>query len=245
MTGLGLAVVGAAVASYFAMLFAWHRFSYRTWLFDAGVGVGVLLSLGGLLRAGSAVLAYSSVGLGIVWFVVSRRELKLRTSGKLVVGAGDALPRFAFATTDGKAFTDQDLRDAAPAVLTLYRGWWCPSSKAQLDELLRERTALRMSGLRIFAASVDSPEQARPMQQSVGDSVTILCNVADTFLDGLGVRDSRGAPWYDRLIFGAAKQDIAMPATFVVDKRGMIAYAVRASRVDEHPRLRDIPETLR
>jgi peroxiredoxin len=36
-----------------------------------------------------------------------------------------------------------------------------------------------------------------------------------------------------------------MPATFVVDERGLISYAFRASRIDERPRLREIAKSLR
>ena len=101
---------------------------------------------------------------------------------------------------------------SSPALLVLYRGWWCPSSKAQLDELVRDRERLSEAGLTIFAASVDRPTEAAPLQQHVGDKITILCGISESLLDDVAVRDQRGAPWYDRILFGAAKQDIAMPA---------------------------------
>jgi len=41
------------------------------------------------------------------------------------------------------------------------------------------------------------------------------------------------------LLFGAAKRDIAMPTSLVVDKDGRILTAHRASRVDDRPHRRD------
>jgi len=91
------------------------------------------------------------------------------------------------------------------------------------------------SGLSVFAASVDTPDEAEPIQQYVGDKITILCNVPVSLLDELGTRDTKGAPWYDRLIFGAKKQDIAMPTGFVINASGTVVYSYRATTVDDRP----------
>ena len=41
---------------------------------------------------------------------------------------------------------EQDLIAGAPALLVLYRGWWCPSSKSQLDELVQGYERLSQGG---------------------------------------------------------------------------------------------------
>jgi len=66
----------------------------------------------------------------------------------------------------------------------------------------------------------------------VGDKITILCDVSGSLLDDVGVRDQRGAPWYDRLLYGAAHRDICMPAVLVVGKDGKIVFAHRSTRLD-------------
>ena len=88
-------------------------------------------------------------------------------------------------------------------------------------------------GLKVFAGSVDSPAKSAPMQEYVGDSITILCGVPEAFLDQVGVRDSRGAPWYDRLLFGAAERATAMPTALVIDGSGQVIFAYRAKSVDD------------
>lgn len=138
-------------------------------------------------------------------------------------------------TTKGEPFTDKDLVATAPVLLVLYRGWWCPTHKSQLNELLRAHERLAEAGLTVFAASVDTPEESEPIQQHVGNKITILCNLPDSLLDELGTKDTKGAPWYDRLIFGAKKQDIAMPTSFVIDTSGTVVYSYRSTTIDDRP----------
>src|SRR5262245_17504353 len=241
---LGLLFVLAGLFSYLMLIFVLHRFTYRTWLFDAVVGAGMALAVIGWVSGGNGPVAVSTVFLGGFWFLVSRHELKLVGSQQLRVRKGDRVPAFTLLTTDSRQVTEQDLVAKAPALLVLYRGWWCPSSKAQHDELVRNYDSLSQAGLTIFAASVDQPTEAAPLQQLVGDKITILCGVSESLLDEVGVRDQRGAPWYDRILFGAARRDISMPAALVIDRSGRIIFAYRSTRVDDRARPADILANL-
>jgi peroxiredoxin len=125
-----------------------------------------------------------------------------------------------------------------------YRGWWCPSSKSQLDEIIAEYENLNNAGLTIYAASVDGPSEAKPLQERVGNKITILCKVPEALLNDVGICDQRGAPWYDRILFGAQKQDIAMPSALVINPSGKIVFVYRSTRVDDRPRPADIIASL-
>jgi peroxiredoxin len=244
MAVLGLSVVVLGYAAYLAMLFAFRRFTYRTWLFHAVILVGIVLALLGLAVGDAGLPAWIAVGLGVAWFPVTARELTLVGSERLTIRAGDRLPRFAALRADGTPITDRNVVERAPALLVLYRGWWCPSTRVLLHELHGDAERLRSAGLTIFAASVDAPEMAAGMQEYVGDGITILCSFPVAVLDSIGARDRRGAPWYDRILFRAPRGDIAMPAALVVDASGRIVFAFRARRVDERARTRDILASL-
>ena len=243
LVGLLLALVG--FLSYFLLIFAFHRFTYRTWMFDAVVGAGTVLAIIGWALGGRGIVALIALFLGAAWFLVSRWELRLVGSKQLRLRKGDRIPAFTVLTTDGKPVTEQDLIAGAPALLVLYRGWWCPSSKSQLDELVHGYERLHKAGLRIFAGSVDGPAEAKPLQQRVGDKITILCSVPEALLDEVGVRDQRGAPWYDRILYGAAQQDISMPAALVIDTSGRLTFAYRSTRLDHWVRAADILADLK
>jgi peroxiredoxin len=239
-----MSVVVIGCGGYLTMLFALRRFTYRTWLFHAVILVGIVLALFGLAVGDTGLPAWIAIGLGLAWFPLTRRELTLVGSERLTLQAGDRLPHFAALRQDGTPITDQDVVARAPALLVLYRGWWCPSTRALLDELLRDLERLTSAGLTTFAASVDPPALAAGMQEHVGDGITIVCSFPVSVLDAIGARDRRGAPWYDRLLFRAPRGDIAMPAALVVDATGRIIYAFRARRVDDRARPRDILASL-
>ncbi len=237
---VGLLLVLAGFLSYFVLIFGFKHFTCRTWMFDATVGAGVALAAAGWALGGISIVAVTAILVGALWFLVSRRELSLVGSRRLGLRKGDPLPAFSVLTTEGKPVTERDLIARAPALLVLYRGWWCPSSKSQLDELIRGYERLSKAGLRIYAGSVDGPAEAGPLQQRVGDKVTILCCVSQSLLDEVGVRDVRGAPWYDRLLYGASRQHISMPAALVIDRSGRIVFAYRSTRLDRWVRVADL-----
>ena len=244
MEVVGLLLVAVAVVAYLAFVFALHRFTYRTWAFHALAGAGMALAVAGWALGGSRTVALAAILLGVAWFLVARHELKLVGSERLKVRVGDPVPAFTLSRVDGRLFTDHDLLASAPAFLGLYRGWWCPSSKAQMDGLLRDIGRLSDAGLTIFSASVDGPAEAAPMQQHVGDKITILCNLSESFLDDVGVRDQRGAPWYDRILYGAPRRDISMPAALVVGRDGRIVLARRSTRLDDPVPAADVLASL-
>ena len=244
MVVIGLIVIVGVFISYFAMLFVLHRFTYQTWIFDLAVCVGMIMGASGWYRDGDRWLSWSTITLGVFWFLVTRIELRIVGSKELNLRVGDKVPTMIFSKTDGTQITEQELIANAPALLTLYRGWWCPSSKLQLDEIMENFETLRKKGVSIYAASVDEPAMAAAIQEHVGNNIAILCNVSEAMLKEIGVLDTKGAPWYDRILFGAPERPIAMPATLVINKDGKIIFASRSTRVDDRPRPDEILASL-
>ena len=233
MSLLGLILVLAGLVGYLVLLFMIGGFTYRTWIFDATVAGGIALATIGWATGSSRATSGIALGVGVFWFGFSRAELRFRNPDQLTLTRGHRLPELRAFTVDGVEVTERDLTAQGPALLTLYRGWWCPTSKAQMNTILAQSDALIDARVALFAGSVDEPAEARPIQESVGDAITILCAVPDTFLDRIGLRDRRGAPWYDRLLFGAARQPISMPAVILLDADGRVLSAERSSRLDD------------
>jgi peroxiredoxin len=244
MAILGLIIILGVLISYLTMLFVLHRFTYKTWIFDVAVGAGMALGVWSWFQEGGSWLSWITLTLGIVWFLTSRIELRIVGSKEFNLRVGDTMPAMAFVKTDGTQMTEQDLIANAPALLTLYRGWWCPSSQVQLQAILEQNAHLNQKGVSLYAASVDEPETATAMQEYVGNTITILCRVSADVLKQVGVFDKKGAPWYDRIIFGAQQRPIAMPSTIVINTDGRIMYASRSTRVDEGPQVDEILASL-
>ncbi len=235
LTGAGLVLSISAVVAYLILLFVVHDFTYRTWLFDAVIGIGVASAFVGWLLGGSGWLAIMAAVVGIGWLLLTRRELAISGSDRLKLRPGDRLPAFELLTTSHRVVTTDDIVADAPALLVLYRGWWCPSQKPQLDEMVAAFDRLAERDISTYAASVDGPDESGPIQERVGEKLTILCGVSESLLDQIGVKDVRGAPWYDRVIFGAKKQPIAMPAIILVNRDGRVVHASRSTRLDVRP----------
>lgn len=229
---MGASLVAAAVVIYFGTLVV--RRTLPTWCFDAGIGAGGALALAGGATGGAWAIAGSTAGTSLLWFVLTRRELGLPRGGG-AVRPGDVLPGFRAQTTAGLERSAADVVAAAPAVLVIYRGWWCPYCVSQLGELERHHERLRAAGLTLFALSVDPPEEQRPLEQRLGGRITFLSDPSGTALDALGVRVPDGVPWYDRWIFGARKQDIGRPLTLGVGADGRLWFVHRAARIDDRP----------
>jgi len=237
---IGCVLILSVMVSYLTMTFVLHQFTYKTWIFDGVVGVGMLIGAASWLLEGGSWLAWSTLTLGIIWFLVTRIELRLVGSKDLHLRVGDRVPAMAFVTTEGTPITEHELIANAPTLLTLYRGWWCPSSKVQMQTILDQYDQLSPKGVSIYAASVDDPEAATPIQEHVGKRITILCSVSEDVLKTFGVLDKRGAPWYDRILFGAPEQPIAMPTTLLINNEGRIMFASRSTRVDDGPRVAEM-----
>jgi peroxiredoxin len=244
MTITGFFLVLAGVLSYFFMLFVLHSFTYKTWIFDVVIGAGMVMGALSWFQRGDNWLSSGTILLGVIWFLVSRTELRIIGSKDLNLRVGNEVPAMTLLKTDGTQFTEQDLIANAPALLALYRGWWCPSSKVQLDEINEYYERLHKKGVSIYAASVDEPAEAAPIQEHVGNRITILCSVSEAVLERIGVLDKKGAPWYDRIILGAPKRPIAMPTTLIINKDGKIIFVYRSSRVDERPGADEILASL-
>ena len=244
MTIVGFVVVLGVLISYLVMLFVLHRFTYKTWIFDVAVGAGMVMGAAGWLQSSGSWLSWITMILGIIWFLLLKNELRILGSKELNIRVGDKVPTMTFLKTDGTPITEQDLIANAPALLALYRGWWCPSSKVQLNEIMQNYEHIRQKGVSLYAASVDEPEAAAPIQEHVGNNITILCDISEEVLKKIGVLDTRGAPWYDRIIFGAPKQPIGMPTTLIINKEGRIIFIARSMQVDDRPRANEILASL-
>ena len=242
MTWIGLVLTGGAIVVYLGMLGV-HRFTYRSWIFHIPVGIGVLLSFVGLTVGGPTWPAVLTWVLAAFWVWLMTYEMGVRGSEEQL-RVGETIPPFEVVTTTGASFTDKDLAENAPALLQLYRVWWCPTSNLQLQEILDIHEQLDELGVTTFAASVDSPEEAAPLQEKLGSAITLLCNVENTMLDALGVEDRRGAAWYSRLTPGVKKRPIAMPSAIAIDPTGRIVHSFRTDRVDERAKPDEIVSAI-
>lgn len=229
--GLGLGVMGLFIVTFLGTLAL--KKTQPTWIFDGGVVIGAALVVVGWRQGAAWWLAAGAGATVLIWFASTRKELSLPRGSGLRVKVGDTLPSFSLAGTGGAPVTDAEVRAAAPALVVMYRGWWCPYCVTQLDQLGREHDALRAAGIKLYAISVDRSDEQAPLEKRLGGKVSFLSDPEGKLLDAIGVRHPDGVPWYDRLLLGARRQDIALPTSLLVGKDGKLLFVERARRIDQ------------
>jgi len=100
------------------------------------------------------------------------------------------------------------------------------------------------AGVALFALSNEPSEDQVALEKRLGGRVTFLSDPDGASLDALGLRDERGAPWYDRLLLGARPGHIAFPATVIVGRGGTVRSIHRSKAVDDRPHVDAILDNI-
>lgn len=162
----------------------------------------------------------------------------LRKTGILDRAAktGDRLP----VTTNlvdqhGGAFDLAALVAEKPVIVTFYRGGWCPYCNLELRAYQAILTAIHAEGAELIAISPEMPDHSLTTAEKNDLAYTVLSDVGGAFASALGIRFTLSdtvRPFYEKA--GHALPDrngdgtwaLPMPATFVVDRGGLIIAAL-------------------
>src|SRR5262245_47370356 len=167
----GLGIVVVAQAAYLVTIGL--RRTLPTRIFDVLVLAGFAIALTGAFFGDDRWPTMAAGAMTLVWLAITRNELRLpRPQPKLKVG--DRLPELTLLTTSKGPLSTLHIIERAPAMIVLYRGWWCPYCVTQLNELKAEHDAFTKSGLSLFAVSVDRPEEQLPLENRLDQRVTFL-----------------------------------------------------------------------
>lgn len=156
------------------------------------------------------------------------------------VRAGEPAPAFTVYRVDGTPYRFEPGRLDKPVLIITYRGGWCPYCNTQLQDLRKVLPAIRQSGVETLFLSGDRPEilyssLKQDTQQTVSErDYTILSDADLDAAMALGIAfrvpDStleryRQRDW-DLSGSSMAKHDaLPVPAVFVIDKDGRVAFA--------------------
>ena len=167
-------------------------------------------------------------------FARSTQELIDSGQADRAVKAGDVAPDFTLTDQDGVSVSLKDLLANGPLVVSFYRGVWCPYCNIELKALEEEINEIHSRGAQLIAVSMQGAADSRKSQRDNGVSFPILTDkggeVANQFgilwslqdyvipiHDGFGVNLPR--------IHGDGQWNLPMPARYVIDTDGTVAYA--------------------
>ena len=181
----------------------------------------------------------------------SAKVEQLRASFPLenALGAGQEAPDFALPNVHGRQVSLSEALRTGPAIVTFYRGGWCPYCNIQLKAYQRALPAITDLGGQLIAISPQLPDASLSTAEKNGLEFEVLSDVGNTVARSFGLvyalpeelraalrSNNRALP----AINGDDSWELPLPATFVVarDRRIALAY------VDVDYRHRLAPEDL-
>lgn len=164
----------------------------------------------------------------------STQELIESGQAELALKAGDQVPDFVLTDSDRNEVALKDLLAKGPVVLTFYRGVWCPYCNIELQALEEVAADIRARGATLVAISMQGASDSRKSQKDNKLSFPILTDKAGELANKFGIRwalQDYVIPIHSGFgvelprIHGDGQWNLPMPARYVVDTDGTIAYS--------------------
>lgn len=167
-------------------------------------------------------------------FEQSTRELIATGQAENALKAGDKAPGFTLADSDGNDVSLGDLLSQGPVVLTFYRGVWCPYCNLDLQALEEAADDIRAKGAQLVAISMQGAADSRKSQRENKLNYPILTDQNGELAQQFGIRwklQDYAQKFFKMfgvelpVIHNDGEWNLPMPARYVIDTDGTIAYA--------------------
>jgi peroxiredoxin len=200
-----LFIASTGLLAYFSINF-FHHNSWQGWVFPAPfTALGIFIA-----------------GIG---YVDRNRVLKQLEMG--ILEAGTIAPDFSLINFNGEKISLSDFKDKRDLLLIFVRGDWCPGCHIMLRLYERERKKFQDKKIMLIAIGPDPVGVNRAMVEKLGVEFAVLSDDTLEVSKKFCVRIQEDVP--------GMKFDpgIPLPASFLVDKKGIIRYTSRADRAGE------------
>lgn len=151
-----------------------------------------------------------------------------------VLKVGDKAPNASVTAPDGKTVNLADLYKDGPVIITFYRGGWCPYCNVDLKGWETRQADVKAAGATFVAISPEKPEKVAETKAKDATSFPMMSDstlaAAKAFRVDFALDDKTQTAYKGYGIDLASTNstgtwELPMPATFVVDKEGVIRYA--------------------
>lgn len=164
-----------------------------------------------------------------------RRLIEAETA-EHALKAGDKCPEFSLPTAEGSFRSIAEILKEGPAVISFYRGRWCPYCSAELEALHVAEPDIRARGAHLVAVTPEAGGNALKVKRERNFAFDILSDLDNgvALQFGLAFRLPEEAVDFFRsseiridfpVIYDNESWFLPIPATYVVDRDGTIAHA--------------------
>ena len=171
-------------------------------------------------------------------------ELRSSFALEAAVGVGDAAPDFTLPDAQGKPVALSGLLQQGPAVVTFYRGGWCPYCNLQLRAYQAALPAMMALGARLVAISPQLPDGSLSTAEKNELTFDVLSDAGNGVARAFGLAYALPEELRAALrandkalpgINGDESWELPVPATYVIGQGRLVALA--AIDVDYRNRL--------
>lgn len=159
--------------------------------------------------------------------VFGKMSIKIASDKKMIHEAGKEAPDFCLRDHEGAEVKLSDFKGKRDVLLIFVRSHWCPSCHIMLRAYNRNSDKFKEKNILLFAIGPDASEVNKQMALDLGIDFKVLSDE--------GLKTSMA--YRVHLPAEAAGKDFAggfsLPASFLIDKRGVIRYTSRPDRIGE------------
>ena len=190
-------------------------------------------------------------------------DMILKTSAELIeqnlearaLKKGDTLPSFELADALGQKRSSDQLLKSGPMVISFYRGGWCPYCHLELRALQKALPEIKANNTTLLAISPELPNHSLTTQEKNELKFPVLSDPDNQVAKKFGLvfeLDNKLVPlfkenfnWDLVAINGTQKVELPIPATYVVNREGIIQFAFVQSDYTQRAEPERILEILR
>ena len=191
------------------------------------------------------------------------RDMILKTSAELIernLGAralkkGEILPSFELTDALGEKRSSDQLLKSGPMVISFYRGGWCPYCHLELRALQKVLPEIKANNATLLAIFPELPNNSLTTQEQYELEFPVLSDLDNLVAKKFSLvfeLDNKLVPlfkenfnWDLTAINGTEKVELPIPATYVVDREGVIQSAFVQSDYTQRAEPEQILEVLR
>lgn len=192
------------------------------WVFAAFTGTYSWVALTGALII---ILFSCFLASGIL---KDRNQLLAFTKGGYMIELGKEAPEFTLPDQDNNPVALSSFRGQRDLLLIFVRGDWCPGCHMMLRTYQRERQKFREKNIMVLAIGPDPVGVNREMVEKLELDFKVLSDEAQQTAMRYGVQIKN----YEH-VMQDFKDGIPLPASFLVDKDGIVRYVSRPDKVGE------------
>lgn len=167
--------------------------------------------------------------------IYATAQAAIEASGILenALRTGDRAPMFELPDANGNIVRLADILADGPAIVSFYRGSWCPFCNIELRALQRELEAVSAAGATLVAISPNVPDESLSLAEKLGLTFPVLSDAENAVAKQFNLvyeMEQGLVEFYEGIdrrineMNGSDKWELPVPATYVIDRDGVIRY---------------------